>query len=1087
MKKLFLTFLILLTFSFAAFAQNSDKPMLFRQPTMNKTDIVFVFGGDLWKVSRAGGNAERLTSGAGSESSPSFSPDGNWIAFTGEYDGNVDAFVIPANGGEPRRITYHPGADGVIGWTPDGKSVVFLSSRSSGMPVPKMYMMPVTGEGLPTELPFPMAGGAASFSPDGSRIAYMPLASTTAQWKMYRGGRTTKIWIGNLADSSVEEIPRQNSNDYTPMWTGDKIYFLSDRNGKNVTLYSFDTKTKKVSQAVNNSGYDLKTASAAPDAIVYEQFGSINIYNPNSGKTEKININLSGDLAQVRPRYEKVVQRVQNVAISPTGARAVFEARGEIISVPAEKGNARNLTNTSGVAERDPAWSPDGKWIAYFSDESGEYALHLRDQTGMGEVKKISLGNPSSYFYSPKFSPDSKKILFTDKRLNIWYLDLEKGNAVKVDTNTFENPYSVLDPNWSPDGKWIVYTKQLKNRLSAVHLFSLDSGKTAQITDGLSDARYASFDKNGKYLYFTASTDNGPTTGWLDMSSFPFQTTRSVYAIVLNKTDSSPLQPESDEEKIEEAKTDAPKKPGAKAESVTVTIDLEKIGQRIVALPIAARNYQGLMTGKAGTFFLLEAIPASGTAATPQIGAAVHRFDLDKRKAEKILDNVTQFDVSANGEKMLFGQFPGRFTIASTAAPLKPGEGVLNVGEMEVYIDPRAEWKQMYQEAWRIQRDFFYDPTFHGLDIAAAEKRYAVFLDTIASRADLNYLFQEMLGNMTVGHHNSGGGDSPQVTRYSGGLLGADYKIENGRYRFAKIYNGENWNPGLFAPLTQPGVNVNEGDYLIAVGGREVRAGDNIFSFFQSTAGKQILIKVSANADGRDAREVTVVPTGNENGLRNLAWIEGNRRKVSELSGGKLAYVYLPNTGGAGYTNFNRYYFAQIDKSGAVIDERFNGGGSAADYFIGYMNRPLMNYWSTREGENFTTPVGSIYGPKTMIINEYAGSGGDLLPWLFRQAKIGTLVGKTTWGGLVGVYNYPQLIDGGQVTAPRVAFRNLQGELDIENKGIAPDIEVELDPKLWRQGRDVQLEKAVEVTMAEIRRNPMKTPPNGAFPNYQKP
>ncbi len=1086
MKKVISSVLILLVVSIAVFAQNGDKPMLFRQPTMNKTDIVFVFGGDLWKVSRNGGNAERLTSGTGTEASPNFSPDGNWIAFTGEYDGNVDAFVIPANGGEPRRITFHPGADSVTGWTPDGKSVVFLSTRGTGMPVPKMYTMPMSGEGLPTELPFPMAGGAASFSPDGSKIAYMPLASATAQWKMYRGGRTTKIWLGNLADSSVEEIPRQNSNDYTPMWMGDKIYFLSDRNGKNVSLYSFDTKTKKIVQAVNNAGYDIKTASAAPDAIVYEQFGSINIYNPNSGKTEKVNINLSGDLAQVRPRYEKVAQRVQNVAISPTGARAVFEARGEIISVPAEKGNARNLTNTSGVAERDPAWSPDGRWIAYFSDEFGEYALHLSDQNGMGEVKKISLGNPSSYFYSPKFSPDSKKILFTDKRLNIWYLDLDKGKAVKVDTNTFENPYSVLDPAWSPDSRWIVYTKQLKNRLAAVYLYSLDAGKTTQITDGLSDARYAVFDKGGKYVYFTASTDNGPTTGWLDMSSFPFQTTRSVYTIVLKNTDPSPLSPESDEEKIEEAKPETPKKPGAKPEPVTVTIDLDKIGQRIVALPIAARNYQGLVTGKAGTFFLLEAIPATGTAATPQIGAAVHRFDMDKRKAEKILDGVTQFDVSANGEKMLFGQFPGRFTIASTVAPLKPGEGVLNVGEMEVYVDPRAEWKQMYTEAWRIQRDFFYDPTFHGLDIAAAEKRYAVFLDSIASRADLNYLFQEMLGNMTVGHHNSGGGDSPNVTRYSGGLLGADYRIENGRYRFVKIYNGENWNPGLFAPLTQPGVNVNEGDYLIAVNGREVRASDNIYSFFQATAGKQIIIKVSANPDGKDAREVTVVPTANENGLRNLAWIEGNRRKVYELSGGKLAYVYLPNTGGAGYTNFNRYYFAQIDRQGAVIDERFNGGGSAADYFIGYMNRPLMNYWSTREGENFTTPVGSIYGPKTMIINEYAGSGGDLLPWLFRKAKIGTLVGKTTWGGLVGIYSYPQLIDGGSVTAPRVAFRNASGELDVENKGIAPDIEVDLDPKMWRQGRDIQLEKAVEVTMAEIKRNPMKTPPNGAFPNYQK-
>ena len=1083
MKKLLFTFLITLVIFAAAEAQG-ETPTLYRQPTMNRTDIVFVYAGDLWKVPRAGGSAIRLTSNIGTETSPLFSPDGKWIAFTGEYDGNIDVYVIPAEGGEPRRITYHPGPDQLIGWTPDGSRVVFMSTRGTGFPVPKMYTMPVTGEGLPSELPFPMAGGQASFSPDGSKIAYMPLAPAFLQWKKYRGGRTTKIWIGNISDSAVEEVPRQNSNDISPMWLGNKIYFLSDRNGRNFTLYSYDTGTKKVAEAIANTGLDLKSATAGPDGIVYEQFGSINIFDPSSGKSSKVNITLNGDLGQVRPRYVRVAQSISNVALSPTGARAVFEARGEIISVPAEKGNARDLTNTPGVAERDPAWSPDGRWVAYFSDESGEYALHLRDQTGMGEVKRISLGNPSSYFYSPKFSPDSKKIAFTDKRLNLWYLDVDKGTMVKVDTNPYENPFEVLDPAWSPDSKWIVYTRQLNNRLCAVFLYNLESGKSTQITDGLSDARYASFDRNGKYVYFTASTDNGPTTGWLDMSGYPFQTTRSVYAVVLKKSDPSPLSPESDEEKIVDP--NAPKPPSeAKPEPVTVTIDLDKIGQRVVNLPLPARNYAGLTPGKANSFFLAEAIPPSGISPAPQLGVTIYRYSGDTRKAEKILDNVTQFDVSANGEKMLFGQPPGRYTIASTTQPLKPGEGVLNVGDMEVYVDPRAEWKQMYHEVWRIQRDFFYDPGYHGLNLAAAEKKYAPFLDAVASRADLNYLFQEMLGNMSVGHHNSGGGDSPQPQRYSGGLLGADYAIENGRYRFARIYNGENWNPGLVAPLTQPGVNVQTGDYLLAVNGRDLKATDNIYSYFQETAGKQIVIKVGPNPDGSGAREVTVVPVANEGALRNLAWIEDNRRKVYELSGGKLGYVYLPNTAGAGYTNFNRYYFAQIDRDGIVVDERFNGGGSAADYMIGYLTKPLMNYWSTREGNNFTTPVSAIYGPKTLIINEYAGSGGDLFPWLFRENKVGPLVGRRTWGGLVGIYNYPTLIDGGQVTAPRVAFRNLNGELDIENKGISPDVDVDLDPKMWRQGHDVQLEKAVEMTLAAAQKNP-KRPQNGPFPNYQK-
>ncbi len=1087
MKKIIVTFLICLAASVAAFAQTA-KPTLFRQPTVNKTHIVFVYAGDLWRVLRQGGTAERLTAGIGTETSPIFSPDGNWIAFTGEYDGNVDAYVVAAMGGEPRRLTYHPGGDNVVGWTPDGNSVVFLSTRGTGMPVPKMYPMPVSGGGLPTELPFPMAGGIASFSPDGSRLAYMPLASAFAQWKMYRGGRMTKIWLGNMSDSSVEEIPRTASNDFTPMWVGDKVYFLSDRNNRNVTLYAFDTKTKKVVEAVKNTGLDLKSASAGADGtIAYEQFGSINLYDTKSGKAEKVNISLNGDLPSVRPRYEKVAARIANASISPTGARAVFEARGEIITTPAEKGNARNLTNSPNAADRDPAWSPDGKWIAYFSDESGEYALNLRDQNGMSEVKKISLGNQPSYFYSPKWSPDSKRIAFTDKRLNLWYVDIDKGAPVKVDTNTFENPYQVVEADWSPDNKWLVYSKQLRNRLCAVFVYSPETKKSTQITDGLSDARFPAFDKNGKYIYFAASTDTGPTTGWLDMSSYPFQTTRSVYAVVLKKDEPSPLSPESDEEKIVDTTAAPPKPPGAKPEPVVVKIDFDKITQRIVALPMAARSYQGLVVGKAGTIFLLESIPATGTVNQPGLGAAVHRFDMDKRKAEKILDGVTLFEVSANGEKMLFGQSPNRYTIASTVTPLKPGEGAVNVGDMEVYIDPRAEWRQMYHEVWRIQRDFFYDPNFHGLDIAATEKRYAPYLDAVATRSDLNYLFQEMLGNMTVGHHNAGGGDLPQPTRYSGGLLGADYTIENGRYRFAHIYNGENWNPDTLAPLTQPGVNVNEGDYLLAVNGREVRATDNIYSFFQETAGKQIVLKVGPNPAGKDARITTVVPVGSENGLRNLAWIEGNRRKVGELSGGKIGYVYLPNTGGAGYTNFNRYYFAQIDKEGAVIDERFNGGGSAADYIIDAMRRPLMNYWSTREGEDFTTPVGSIYGPKTMIVNEYAGSGGDLMPWLFRKAKVGTLVGRRTWGGLVGIYNYPTLIDGGTVTAPRVAFRNEKGELDIENKGVAPDLDVDLDPKLWRAGHDVQLEKAVEVTLEALKKNPMPKPTHGAFPNYQKP
>ena len=1093
-RAIFLALIFLFAAASASFAQ-AGKQLLLKKPTLSKSQVAFSYAGDLWIVGREGGDAIRLTTGTGVETDPVFSPDGSMIAFTGEYDGNVDVYVVVAAGGVPRRLTYHPGLDTAVGWAPDGKQVLFRSGRNNPFPVPRLFTISVDG-GFPAEVPLPMAD-QGSYSPDGSRLAYVPTVQFQQAWKRYRGGQTTPIWLATLADSSIEKLPRDNSNDSFPMWVGNRIYFLSDRNGA-TTLYGYDIATKKVTQLINNDGLDIKAASAGPGAIVYEQFGSLNLYDLNSGKSRRLDIRIAGDMPGVRPRFEKAAGRIAAAALSPAGARAVFEARGEILTVPAEKGDARNLTNTSGVAERDPAWSPDGKWIAYFSDESGEYALHLRDQTGMGNVRKINLGNPPSFYYSPTWSPDSKKIAYTDKRLTLWYVDLDKGSPVKVGTTAYENPWRVFDPMWSPDSRWLTYTKQLDNHLNAVFLYSTETGKSHQVTDGLSDTRFANFDKSGKYLYFTASTDIGPTTGWLDMSSFNHPITRSVYVVVLRKDLPSPLAPESDEEKIIEAKksADASAQPGAgatagadkpaeKKEDVTVTIDLENIGQRILALPIPARNYTGMKAGKAGSLYLLEA-PQGLASAFESSAQTVHKFDLEKRKLDKLVEGVTVFVLSENGEKMLYRQGPGWF-IAAAGQPVQPGQGMLKLDEMEVYVDPRAEWNQMYREVWRIERDFLYDPSLHGLDLKAAEAKYLPYVETLSHRADLNYLFTEMLGELTVGHMFIGGGDAPEAKKVKGGLLGADFRIENGRYRFARIYNGENWNPELRAPLTQPGVNVQAGEYLLAVNGREVRAGDNVYSFFEGTANKSAVIRVGPGPSGANSREVTVVPVESETGLRNLAWIEDNRRKVDQMSGGRIAYVYLPDTAGGGYTNFNRYYFAQINKEGAVIDERFNGGGTAADYIIDYMRRPLMNYWATREGKTFTTPVGSIFGPKAMIINEFAGSGGDALPWYFRKAGIGPLIGKRTWGGLVGIYDYPQLIDGGFVTAPRVAFWSPKGEWDVENRGVAPDIEIEYDPQAWRAGRDPQLEKAVEVVTEALKKNPLPKPDRPAYPNYHTP
>ncbi|HUI73405.1 MAG TPA: PDZ domain-containing protein [Candidatus Acidoferrum sp.] len=1072
-----------------------ETPLLVQEPTLSKTQVVFVYGGYLWSVSREGGEARQLTT-EGHENDPVFSPDGKWIAFAGEYDGNRDVYVMPAEGGTPKRLTWHPGDDAPVGWTNDGKDVLFVSGREAYADFTRLYTVPAEG-GVPDVLPMWRAL-EGSYSPDGSDFAYVPNFQWQKAWKRYRGGQTTPIYIVKLSDLSLVKVPRENSNDSYPVWIGDMVYFLSDRNGP-VTIFAYDTKTKTVKQVLQNAGLDLKSLSGGPGALVYEQFGGIYILDLKSGQAKQVDIRIAGDLPATRPHFEKVGDKLRNEGISPTGARAVFEARGEIVTVPSDKGDARDLTRTVAVEERDPAWSPDGKWIAYFSDESGEYALHLEDQSGLGTVKKINLGNPPSFFYKPTWSPDSKMIAYTDKRLNLWYVDIAKGTPVKVDTNPYDDPSFDFSLSWSPDSKWLSYDRLLENHLSAIFAYSIESGKSSQITDGLSDARFPVFDNGGKLLYFAASTDLGLSIGWLDLSSFQHPILRSVYAVVLKKGEPTPVEPESDEEKVAAAKKDETTKEGEKGkeaekkegekkeEAVKVTIDFDGILQRIVALPIKAANYVGLDRGKAGTLFLGE-IPDVPELQEPT-AVSVSKFDLKDRKTEPFLSGVSDFAVSANGEKVLYrkGFGPaGHWFIADAKAAPKPGEGMLKTDDIEVYVDPRAEWNQMYHEVWRIERDFFYDPHLHGLNLAETERKYAPYLKGVGGREDLNHLFEEMLGNITVGHMFIRGGDIPEAKKVSVGLLGADYKVENGRYRFARIFDGENWNPRLKAPLTQPGVDVKVGEYLLEVNGEEVRPPESVYKFFQNTAGMQVKIKVGPNPDGTGARELTVVPVANEFALRNRAWEEDNRRMVDKLSGGKLAYVHVPDTATGGYLNFNRYYFAQVGKEGAIIDERYNHGGQIADYIIDLLERPLRNCAISREGQEFCSPLAQIYGPKTMVINEMSGSGGDALPWMFKQDKVGLLVGTRTWGGLVGIYGYPQLMDGGMVTAPRVAIFGLHGQWEVENHGIAPDIEVENDPASVATGHDPQLEKAVQVTLEELKKHPVVIPGPPAYPNYHQ-
>ena len=1111
MKKIALLALSLATVAFGA----GTTIHLVQKPAMNKTHVVFSYAGDLWSVPRTGGVATRLTSGVGVESEAAFSPDGNTIAFTGEYDGNIDVYTMPASGGVPRRVTYHPDADRVVGWTPDGKRILFRSNRLSFSRYNQLYTVSPDG-GLPEVLPLPMAT-FGSYSPDGKHMAYAPLDggqfatgfNNFVAWKRYRGGEASYVWTVNFADLSTEKIPRKDSNDIYPMWIGDKIYFLSDRNGP-MTLFRYDPKSKAVTELIKNAGKDIMSASAGPGGIVYEQFGQIHIYDLSSGKSTPVQIDITADLAEVRPHFQNVAREIRSARISPTGVRAVFEAHGEILTAPAEKGGLRNLTETPAVMERTPVWSPDGRSIAYFSDESGEYALHIKPQNGAADAQKIALAGKSAFYFDPHWSPDSKHVAFSDNELNLWDVEIASGKLTRIDTDYYYELGRGFA--WSPDSKWIAFTKFLPNRLHIISVYSFADGKTTQVTDGMSDARDPAFDHDGQYLYFTASTNYGPTSSGLDMTSDEHEVTRSVYLIVLPNNIASPLAPESDEEKPGEprpAAGEGRQRGGANAAAAAaeappkpVRIDFDKIGQRTIALPIPARSYQDLVAGKAGIIYLLETGGAGGRGGFGG-GLTLSKFDLKTRKLDKLADGVGGFDLSANGEKMLLrvmaggaggggrGQqqpaAPPSYVIVSASAPLKPGEGALRLADVEVKVDPPAEWKQMYHEAWRIERSYFYDPNLHGVNAADAEKAYEKYLDSLSSRADLNYIFHDMLSEITVGHLRGGGGNIPQAKTVQGGLLGADYEIANDRYRLKKIYSGESWNPQLRAPLAQPGLNVSTGDYLLAVNGQDLKAGDDVSRLLEGQADKSVVLRIGPDPGGANAREITVVPIANEQQLRHQAWVEDNRRKVEQLSGGKLAYVYMPDTGQGGLTSFNRYYFAQVDKQGAIIDERFNGGGQVADYVIEVLNRPLQGWWSPRWGGVYRTPAAAIFGPKVMIINEMAGSGGDAMPWMFRHTQIGTLVGKRTWGGLVGVSGYPPLMDGGQVTAPSFGFFSPAGEWDVENHGVAPDVEVEMDPKLVHEGHDPQLERAVAIAMQQMDKNPVPVPHRPAFPNYQNP
>jgi tricorn protease len=1130
-RRSLLAFLLLPLFVLAAAiqlpAQSSDHH-IFQRPALSKNLICFAYADDLWTVPRSGGKAQRLTTGVGIETAPIFSPDGSTIAFTGDYDGNTDVFTIPAGGGVPFRVTYHPAPDFAVAWSPDGKEIVFRSTRESASRYTQLYTVAAKG-GVAKALPLPMAYQGA-YSPDGKEIAYSPLSpgfgfnyTSYVAWGNYHGGLAGSIWITTLPALDSLQVPHEKATDYSPVYAGGSIYFLSGRNGP-ITIFKYDPAKKTVTEVLKSEGSDIRTLSGEGDTLVYDQLGEIYLFDTATGKSHHVAIDLDADMPEVRPHIESVADQIENARISPTGLRAVLEAHGDIFTVAAKHGPTRDITDTPGAMEREPAWSPDGQSIAYFSDESGLYQLVVAPQTGnavagAAAAKKFPLASDPTYYFHLIWSPDSKKIAFYDNRKNTWILDTATGKMTQIGEKNIYGGFSSesYDMSWAPDSKWLAYTRSMPNHLHAIYVYSLDTGNSTQATSEMGESTSPAFDREGKYLYFIASTNAGAASDGLDMTSDLYQVTANIYAIALAKSTPSPIAPELDDEKPASG-DQADKKPdagdhadhaadaasdekphGKAAPPKPVKIDLDGIESRAVALPLPASVYTGVVGGLKSSVYFLERPTSSRFG---ERGMTLSRWTQEDRKTEKLAERVESFELSANGEKMLLalgrarpegaeagpgGGGPPTWVIAPANAPVKPGEGTLNMADLKLKVVPHEEWAQMYHEVWRIERAFFYNPEYNGVKTDEDEKRFAPWVQSIASRADLNYIFQEMLSAFSVGHLRGTGGAIPEGKHVPGGLLGADYVIKNNRYCIAKIYTGGDFNDYQSAqskaPLAQPGLNVNVGDCILDINGRELTAETDIQEPLEGTAGQVISLRIGS-ADGTSPRDINVIPILSEAGLRNRDWIDSNQKKVSELSGGKLAYVYLPDTGAGGFTNFNRYYFAQTNKQGAIIDERFNGGGQVADYFIEVLGRHIESYWAPRYGTIEHTPNAAVYGPKVMIANEFSGSGGDALPWLFKQAKLGPLVGKRTWGGLVGIGQIPVLMDGGHVTSPSVAFFSPQGEWDVENHGVEPDYAVEQDPKAVSEGHDPQLEKAVALALDQLKANPpteVKRPP---YPNY---
>ena len=1061
---------------------------LLRYADISKDKVVFSYAGDLWTASRDGGAARRLTSGPGEKLYAKFSPDGKWIAFTAEYDGNPDVYIMPSEGGEPKRLTFHPSNDIVLGWTPDGKNVLFRSDRITSPPRRNTRLFLVSAQGgLPKVLPVPR-GDLTSFSPDGNKIAYIENSQENRTWKRYRGGWSLPIAIYDLKKNTYEELPKGNGMDLFPMWHANAIYFISDRDGV-MNLFSYELTSKQTKKLTDYKEYDIKWPSLGPDAVVYENGGLLYEYNLQNGGARNIPIEVHAEDLEARTEIKNVSKNIGAFALSPSGARAVIEARGNVFTVPAEHGSIRTLTtDNSSVHELNPAWSPDGKWIAYLSDKTGEYEVYIRPQMGGQEVRVTSDGH--MYRYGPTWSPDGKKLLYWDKLHRLWWVGVDDKTPVQVDQGDYGD---ITDGSWSPDSAWVAYSKADRRGAGQMYLYSVNQKKTAKISNGFYNDTSPVFDSDGKYIFFLSQRYYFPSAGQFD-ERFNYYTADGIFALTLKADETSPFKPQSDEEKAasdkdkekkegkddksnqEETKpADKEKEEPKKKEEAPkpVQVDLNGIEARIAPVPLPSGIYASLAARKGKLFYLAQPqeARAAGTERDSAPRNVLHIYDLEKREDKDLLTAIDGYDLNKDGSKVIYKAGPVYGIQDAQPGKAKVGEGKLDLSGLQIDIDPRQEWKQIIHEAWRIERDFYWDPNMTGHNWEQIGKRYEALVPWVAHRSDLNYLIGEMIAELNTSHTYVGGGDQPDYPHVSVGLLSADFEADAGSYRITKIYPGENWSEGTRSPLDEPGLKVKAGDYLLAVNGQEAKSSQDLYAYFQNLAGKLVTMKLNSKPNNEGAWEITVKLTGNESGVRYLDWIAANRKKVEEATGGRVGYMHVPDTSINGIIQFDKALNAQLDKDGIIVDERDNSGGHIPDFYTEKLKRQLLAVVAPRDTKDIPWPPVAIYGPKIMIVNELAGSGGDAFPWFFRREKIGPIVGERTWGGLIGIGNTQPLRDGGSVTAPGFGFWSTDngGEWVVENHGVDPDYVVPQRPDLVVSGHDPQLEKAIELAKEALK------------------